>query len=341
MRPARPPIARRRTLLAALGAALGAPGGVAAAAERAGTSLPERADGVPPLRELIVPISVGSGSDVLARRLATQFDARTGTRFVVVNQPGAGGIVAAGQLLRSPPEEAPLLLGNSGLICRAPLLAKPPPAFDTLRDLVPIALVVRAPAVLVASHGVPVRDLHELRAYARREGGTIQYATSGAGNGPHLAIETLLARLGLKGEHVTYRQLDQGVIDVVEGRVPVGCFNWQSVSAAVTSGRLSAVAVLGDERLAAAPSVSTVSEQGFGAFDAMGWFGVFAARGVAPRVRAWDEANLRPILEDDAMQRFVRGIGYEPAYLGSAAAARFIAEDFARTRAVLERLRLI
>ncbi|MFO1195485.1 MAG: hypothetical protein U1E86_00735 [Burkholderiaceae bacterium] len=73
----------------------------------------------------------------------------------------------------------------------------------------------------------------------------------------------------------------------------------------------------------------------------MGWFGVFAARGVAARVRSADEANFRAILEDEAMRRFVRGIGYEPAILGSAAAARFIAEDFARTRAVLERLRLI
>jgi len=334
---ARPAFARRRSVLAALGAL----GGAAAAAERTGASPAERADGAPPLRELIVPISAGSGSDVLARRLANLLEARTGTRFLVVNLPGAGGIVAAGQLLRSPPEEAALLLGNSGLILRAPLLAKPPPVFDTLRDLVPVALVMRAPAVLVASRSVPIRDLHELRSHARREGGTIQYACGDAGNAPHLAIETLLARLGIKGLHVAYRQLDQGVIDVVEGRVPVGCFNWQSVSAAVTSGRLGAIAVLGDERLAAAPSVATVPEQGFGAFDVKGWFGVFAARAVAPRVRAADEASLRAVLEDDTMQRFVRGIGYEPAYLGSAAAARFIAEDFARTRAVLERLRLL
>ena len=318
----------RRHFLHALGAfsASGLPG-TGRAAPAAGGSI-------------VVPFSAGSLFDTIARRLADLHRDAHGASLIVENVPGAGGLLAGAQVLKRPRDGRAMLLGNSGLICATPLLTPGPLEFDPRTDLVPICTLASSPFLLFAGRDFPASNLKELQQFAATRAEPVSYATSGAGTANHLAGETLLRRLGIKGLHVPYRNVQQGYVDVAERTVSLAVFPWSSSASLVKAGRLKPLALLSDRALPAAPQAQTTADQGFGTFDLKGWFGLFAAKGVPDEAIVEHARRLQSFIRDRSFGEFLLENGQEPAFRDPPTARAFVDSEIERYRGLITGLGL-
>ena len=290
---------------------------------------------------IIVPFPAGHDSDVLARILADLLEASLGSKFVVEDIPGAGGILAANQFLKRPRDGSVLLLGHSGLVCNVPLLAKTPLGFEPQVDFVPVCMLSRTPFLMAAGRDHRANDLNELKYLAKAEGDPLMFSSSDPGSGSHIAGVAILRRLGITGSNIPYRDSRQAAIDVSEGRVPVGIFSWQLIAGLVRGERLKVLALLSDTPLPAAPNIPTLVDQGFGGFDFHGWYGLFVAQG-APQASIEElERQFRSFQGDHRLARVMKDIGAIPAFRNHNDSRRFIAEEIGRHKQILSELNLV
>ncbi|WP_194792944.1 tripartite tricarboxylate transporter substrate binding protein [Caenimonas koreensis] len=290
----------------------------------------------------VVPMSAGSVADLLARKMGMQLADATGEAWVIENVPGASGALAARQVLRKSADGRTLLWGYSGLICATPLLAKPALEFDPVTDFTPVCTMSASPMVLFAGKDFPANDLEELRAFARTQAEPLSYIANDIGSANHVAAESLLQTLGIRGLHVPYRNTMQAYIDVAEGRVQLGIQAFGLMGSQLQgANRAKVLAVLANKPLAAEPRYRTVPAQGFGPFDIQGWFGVFAPRGT-PEARMADlERLMSAVLHDKAYSEAIVQSGQEVAFRGRAQTRRFVDEEARRYRSLLQKLKLI
>lgn len=253
---------RRRHLLAALALAV-VPGTHA----RAQADWPAR-----PVR-LVVPGPPGGGTDVMGRLLAEQLHAVFKQPFIVDNKPGANGLLASDLVARAPADGYVLLFSytaamviNPGLFSRAP---------DPVQSFEPVAQIGSMGNVLLVTPDLPVGNLSELIAYAKRQSTPVSYGSWGVGSGGQLTMESFLRRAQISMNHVPYKGVANVVTDMLGGVVKVGWGDVSSTVGHVKSGKLKALAVSGTQRVPQFPDVATMGEQGF-AFDTTSWYGVFA-----------------------------------------------------------------
>ena len=266
-------IQRRRHFLAAM--ALGALAGPPAMAQQ--TDWPAR-----PVR-LVVPGPPGGGTDVMGRLLADQLASAFKQPFIVDNKPGANGLLASDLVARAPADGYTLLFSytaamviNPGLFTRAP---------DPARSFEPVAQVGTMGNVLLVTPDLPVNNLPELLAYARRQRTPMSYGSWGVGSGGQLTMESWLRRAGIAMNHVPYKGVASVVTDMLGGVIQVGWGDVSSTVGQVKSGKLKALAVSGTQRVPQFPEVATMGEQGF-AFDTTSWYGVFAPAGTPAAIVA-------------------------------------------------------
>lgn len=266
------------------------------------------------LRSLIVPFPAGGITDSLARKMADWLSLKSSKTFLVDNVPGAGGVIAANNLLKRPRDGRTLLLANSGLIINTPLLSKLPLGFDPHNDVVPICTIVDVHFVVFSSKNYAANDLKELKQFAENNRDPLFFATQTAGATTHIAAEVLLQRLGIPGIHVPYKNTNQLIIDVAENRVPIGVVNWADLSAFLKAGKIKALCFLSDIPGQLAPDIPTVMSQGFGSFDIHGWFGLFFAKGVPDQIALEYEDQVKSLFKDKTFSEFLTGAGLVPAF---------------------------
>ena len=202
-------LARRRFLhLAAGGAVLPAASRVAFA-----QSYPSR-----PVR-LIVPFGPGGGTDIVARLIGQWLSERLGQQFVIENRPGAGGNLGTEAVVRAAPDGYTLALIGAPSAINATLYDKLP--FNFIRDIAPVAIIVRFPNVMVVNPSVPARTVPEFIAYAKANPDKINMASPGNGSTPHVAGELFKMMSGANMVHVPYRSVAAGMTDMLSGQVQV------------------------------------------------------------------------------------------------------------------------
>ncbi|MCK1385239.1 tripartite tricarboxylate transporter substrate binding protein [Bradyrhizobium sp. 21] len=227
-----------------------------------------------------------------ARILAEHFTAKWGKPVVVENMLGAGGNIAADHVAKSAPDGATLLMaGNAAIVINPSLYAKLP--YDPARDLVPVAQVTIAPNLLVVNKEVPAASVQELVDLARRNPGTLTFASAGVGTSTHLAGELFQTMAGIKIQHVPYRDSAALLSDLTAGRITMFFGSIASVLPQIRDGGLRALAITSLRRSPAVPDLSTLDELGFRGFDATAWFGLMAPAGTPASVIAMlhDEAQ--------------------------------------------------
>ncbi|MBI5279177.1 MAG: tripartite tricarboxylate transporter substrate binding protein [Burkholderiales bacterium] len=289
---------------------------------------------------ILVPVGAGSQSDTIARRYAALLAGTTRASFIVENLPGAGGVVAGRQLLNRPADGRTLLLATSGAICNTPLLAKPPLDFDPPTDYAPVGTFAHTPFVLFAGKDFAAGTLAELQDFGQKQAHPLSYATVDAGSANHVAGETLLRRLGLRGTHVPYRNLAQAAQDISEGRVQLGVLVWSFVAPLVRAGKVKILSVLSSRPLPVDPALPTVASQGFGAFDVQGWYGLFVAASSPPAMIAEQEKQLQSAIANKGYSDFLTQLGQDVQFRGHAEAKAFVSSEVARYRQVLQQLGL-
>jgi tripartite-type tricarboxylate transporter receptor subunit TctC len=236
-----------------------------------------RADTYPshPVR-ILVGFAAGSTTDILGRLIGQWLSQRLGQQFVVENKPGAGGNVAAEEMIKSTPDGYTLYMVPPAVAANAALY--PHLNFVFLRDATAVAGVVRVPNVAEVNPALPVKTIPELIAYAKANPGKLSFESAGIGTASHLAGQLFNAMTGANMQHVPYRGDGPAMVDLIAGQVQVGFATMTASIGHIRSGQLRALAVTTLTRSDALPGIPTVAETVPG-FEASSWFGIAAPKG--------------------------------------------------------------
>jgi tripartite-type tricarboxylate transporter receptor subunit TctC len=231
---------------------------------------------------IIVPSSPGGGTDTIGRLLAAHFSAALGQQFIIENRAGAAGAIGYAVTARAPGDGYTLLVAPTTITSIHLVLKNP--QFDALRDFTPITQVVASAQVLVVHPSLPPRSIRDLVALAKKNPDELTFASPGEGSVPHLAVELLKNMTNIQMRHIPYKGVTPGLTDVIGGRVAAMIVNIISAKPHVDAGKLRALAVTSRKRAAALPGLPTVSEAGYGDYEALQWFGLLAPAGTPARI---------------------------------------------------------
>jgi len=261
---------------------------------------------------MVVAFPPGGGADLTARLLAQKMGESMGQPVVVENKPGANGSIGSEVVAKSPPDGYTLLVLDRGALSINPsLYAKLP--YDPLKDLAFVGIASEGPYVLVVNPSLNVKSLGELVAVSKAKPGTLNYASFGIGSLPHLNLEALNQRMGIDLVHVPYKGAAPAAQAVVAGEVGVTISSVPAVQGFIKDGRLRAIAVGADKRIALLPDVPTMTESGGGADTLIPvFFAVAAPAGTPPAVIARLNAEMKKALADPAVAEKLQNAGLEP-----------------------------
>jgi tripartite-type tricarboxylate transporter receptor subunit TctC len=283
----------------------------------------------------VLPFPAGGPSDGFARTVAERVGAELGQTFVIDNKSGAGGNVGAAVVARAPADGYSMLVGFTGHTYASLIYAHP--GFDLLRDFAPISAIDRVQSVLLVNpQRLDVTTLQQFLDMARAKPGSIDVASGGLGTVPHLAIELLQTRAGIRLHHVPYRGGAPALQDLLGGQV-AALFGTAGVAAGyVKAGQLRALAVAGRRREPLLPDVPTFQETGFGDFRAVSWDGLFAPKATPAAVLDRLHAAMQKALGSETVARQWAERGARVELESRSAFARFVADDGARWSAVIK-----
>lgn len=246
---------------------------------------------------MVIALAPGGGVDTTGRFIAQKLNQAWGQPVVADNRPGAGGVLAAEIVAKSPPDGYTILMTSAG-VSITPSLVKLP--YDPLKDLLPVTQAVISPGVMVVHPSVPVRSVKELIAFARARPGELFYSSSGQGSAQHLTMALFTQMTGLKMTHVPYKGTAPSITDVVAGRIAVTVASVISTRPFFTTGKLRALAVVGTKRTPALPDFPTVAEAGVPGFGVDNWYALFLPGGTNREIALkLQQAVARALLEPD------------------------------------------
>jgi tripartite-type tricarboxylate transporter receptor subunit TctC len=224
---------------------------------------------------IIVPFAPAGTTDILARLIGQWLSERLGQSFVAENRPGASTIIGTEAVVRAPADGYTLLLVGTASAINATLFDKL--NYNFIRDIAPVAGIIRVPNVLTAHPSLPVRTVPELIAYAKANPGKINQGSPGAGTSSHMAGELFKAMTGTQIVLVQYRGNAPALTDLLAGQVQLGFDTMPASIEYIRSGKLRALGVSTLARSQALPDLPTVNESVPG-YESSGFFGLFAPR---------------------------------------------------------------
>jgi tripartite-type tricarboxylate transporter receptor subunit TctC len=313
---------------------LGAAAALAARHAFAQTAFPSR-----PIK-LVVPFSAGGVNDIVGRQWAERVKPLLGSVFIE-NMGGAGGTLGVMEVQRAEPDGHTILLGSTSTMVLNTMNAVKV-AYDPLKDFVPIAIFCVSTTSIAVHPSVPARNVKELVAHVKANAGKLSYGSAGTGTMSHLSGE-LFKQLTQTTDvvHVPYKGAGPGIADLVSGHIPIMSPNvtGQLLSFHNTE-KIRIVAVNSPERLKAAPEIPTAIEQGVPNMVGQLFLGIYApAKTPAPIVGQLTEAS-RKALAEPAFEKALIDSGFETvAYYGDGA-LRYMAEEHARWKPVVEAIGL-
>jgi len=242
--------------------------------------------------KLVVGFAPGGAADFVARVFQEPLSKELGQPIVVENRPGAGSSIAAEAAARSPADGYTVLIASPSSILVNPIIS-PRKEFDPLRDLVPVTKVTTSPLIVAVHPAVPAANLRELIAYAKRNPGKLNYATSGSGAAPHLAAVLFMRLAGVNMVHVPFKGGAPAVQSVLAGDTQLSFATPPSVLPLVQAGRLRALGVTSRQATALVPGVPGMAEAGLPDYEIGFWYGFFVPKGTPDAIvkRLYDASS--------------------------------------------------
>ena len=273
---------------------------------------------------IIVGFAPAGAGDIVARLIGQWLSERLGQPFVVENRPGANGNIAAQAGVRAPADGYTLLMVSSANAANAALYDKL--SFNFLRDIAPVAGIIRTPYVMAVNPTVPAETIPEFIAYAKANPGKISMASVGVGSGTHLAGEWFKMMTGVNLVHVPYRGGGPAFNDLLGGQVQVMFPTTVGSIGYIRAGRLRALAVTTATRSDVLPDVPTVDEFVPG-YEASAWFGVGAPRNTPAEIIDKLNNEINAALADPKIKARLADLGGTPLAGSPADLSTLIADE--------------
>ena len=256
---------------------------------------------------IMVGASAGGGTDILARLLADKFGQSMKQSFVVENRPGAANTLAADATAKAPRDGYTLLVATNTGQAIAPHLLKL--AYDPMKDLQPIGMVVVVPHLLLVGPNEAARDITALVAAMKSKPAGYSYASSGIGSTQHIAGEALNMAAGTKALHIPYKGSSAAHTDLISGQVQIMLDTTSSSMALVKAGKLRPLAITTANRSPELPDVPTMREIGFPAVEISTWYGLYTTAGTPKVVVDKLSAELKKTLQLPDVQQRLKALG--------------------------------
>jgi tripartite-type tricarboxylate transporter receptor subunit TctC len=305
----------RRSLLA-IGIVLAALGGVGTQAQA--QTWPSK-----PIR-LIVPLTPGSATDVMARLVMEQVSAQLGQPIVVENRPGAGNTIGMGAVAKADPDGY-TILANSSTHTVTPA-TRSSLGFE-MTDLAPIIPLGNMPVVMVFNPSKGYKKLSDFVAAAKAKPGSVNYASAGAGNSSHLNGERFRMAAGFEAVHLPFKGAPEALTEVIAGRADFYCSPLVNALPFLKDGQLQALAVTGSARASALPDVPTTVEAGFPNSEYNFWAGIFAPAKTPSDIRDKLYVAIAKALQAPAIRDKLANLGADPMPLDSAQYAALVRRE--------------
>lgn len=284
---------------------------------------------------IIVAYAPGGAVDVVTRKLAQKLTEQTGQSFYVENKPGGTGLIGTQAVVRSPPDGYNLLAIDSTYSILPYVFKKLP--WDHDKALIPITPIMFSPVLVVVPAKSPFKTLGELITFAKANPDKLNFGSGGNGSTLHFAGEALQQAAGIQMTHVPYKGGGEAILGLVSGQVDVVVPSTGSAASQIRSGKLRALAVSGDKRLASLPEVPTFAEAGLPGFGGTNWAGLAAPAGTPKEVITRLYTEVGKALKTKDMQDFIAGFSAEPGGLDPQAFARLIQDETVKWAKVAEK----
>jgi len=253
--------------------------------------------------KLVVGFGAGGSTDIAARIMAQKMGEILGQTILVENRTGASGLLAAEDVIKSPPDGYTLMMASQTVLAVAPKLTRKA-TIDPVKDFAPVIYCGASPLVLVVNPSFPAHTTAEMIAMAKAEPGKIIFGTGGVGTTPHIASEMFQFDAGIKMTHVPYRGEAGAINDLVAGQIPAMFANLSAVGGQLAGGTVRGLAVTSPERAPSAPTIPTVAETLPG-YAADTWFGIVAPKGTPrPVIDRLNAAAQKALAQDDTKKRY-------------------------------------
>lgn len=283
---------------------------------------------------IIIPSTPGGGTDFIARTLAQKLTEGAGWTIVPENRPGAAGTLGLAETARARPDGYELVIGQTANVSLAPWLMKL--NFDPVKDLLPVAMAVEAPMVLLVNENSPYKTWADfLKAAKADPARPMSFATSGTGSTAQVAGEMLQEASGFKLQHVPYKGSTPAIADLMGGHVDLAGTSVASALPMLQGGKVRALAVTSGKRSSALPNVPALSELGYPKLAVVEWYGVFAPAGTPAAVADRLNAEVNKVLQREDVRKAILAQGQEPKPDSRAAFATMVRADNAMSKDII------
>jgi len=279
--------------------------------------------------KMIVPFAAGGGTDVIARIIAQNLNAKWGQPVVVENQPGASGALGTRAVMNAAPDGYTLLMASTGALMAVSAAAGGDGPFDVNKYLTPVAIGAAPPYLLVASPALPVKSTAELIKYAKDKPEGLTFGSSGVGAASHLSGLLFASDTDIKMLHVPYKGTGPAVTDLLGGRIDIMFAPGPVVAQFVQSGQLKALGVTDIRRSKFYPNVPTVADAVPG-YESVGWFGLLAPPNTPPDIVRKLNEVIVAAMQTQEFRDHLATLGAEPKPQTPEEFARYINADVAK-----------
>ena len=284
--------------------------------------------------KIIIQAPAGNGPDVLARIVAERLGRLWGQQVLILNRPGAGGLIAAQAAASAQPDGYTLYMPSSSTFLVLPARhAKLP--FDLDRDFARIGMVAQAPLVIAAAPSLGINSVPDLIARAKERPGDIMYSALGRGTLPHATSELFQRRAGIELRYISYGGTNQALQDVMGGRLGLVFDGFGALAGALETGTVKVLATTAPERLPHLPHLPTVAET-LPDFVALSWSPMLAPAGTPAHIIDKVSADLRAVLAQPGLQERLRHIGHTVRPMSPAEVTAFIDSERKKWRSILD-----
>ena len=285
--------------------------------------------------KLVVPLTPGSGADIVARLLGRKLQEMWGQPVLIDNKPGAGGQIGTREVVRAAPDGYTLLVQSASHAAN-PAIYKSLP-YDPLKDLVDVSLLATTPYVMVASASGPYKSVKQVVDAAKGKPKGVFFASAGVGTSTHLTAELFNSRAEVEMTHIPFKGSPDAINDVAGGNTAFYMAPLPTVAGMLKDGRISPIAVTSETRVASLAQVPTVAEAGYPGFKSELWVGLWAPAATPPAVVAKIAADVTAALRSpDVQEQYAKG-GNQVRLMSQPEFAKFVRDEIESNRALVRK----